>query len=160
LKKKCIFTIMIVVGVVLLDQSSKLYIDNVLPLHHSIEILKNFAHVTHVRNTGAAFGFMSGQVTGIRSLFFLTASIIAIGAILFILRGLEDNRPLIISSLSMILGGAVGNLIDRVRIGEVIDFVDLHWYSYHWPTFNVADSAITIGGIFLVIHIAFRKGTF
>jgi len=73
------------------------------------------------------------------------------------LRSLKDTETLLTSSLSLIMGGAIGNLIDRVRLGEVIDFIDFHWYSYHWPAFNVADSAITVGGVFLIVNTVFKK---
>jgi len=158
LKKKYLITISIVLGILSLDQYLKLYIDSVLPLHHTIPVIKNFVDITHVRNTGAAFGIMAGQVTGFRFFFFIIISIVAILIILFFLRNLNDNQSLLISSLSMIMGGAMGNMIDRIRLGEVIDFIDIHWHSYHWPTFNVADSAISIGGAFLIIDIFFRKG--
>ncbi len=158
MKKKYLTTTIIVLGVLFLDQSSKLYIDRVIPLHHSVQIVKDFFHITHVRNTGAAFGFLAGQVGGLKSVFFVTISVVAILTILFFLRNLKDNQTPLLLSLSLIMGGAVGNLTDRVRLGEVIDFIDLHWHTYHWPTFNVADCAITIGGVFLIIDVVFRKG--
>ncbi len=157
MKKKYLISIAIVLGVILLDQFSKLYIDSVLHLHDSISIIKDFIHITYVRNTGAAFGLFASQATGLKILFFITTSIVAILIILFLLRNLRENQTFLISSLSLIIGGAVGNLVDRVRLGEVIDFIDLHWHSYHWPAFNVADSAITVGGVFLIIDIVFRK---
>ncbi|KAF0117515.1 MAG: signal peptidase II [bacterium] len=157
MKKKYLITIAIVLGVILLDQSSKLYIDRLLPLHYSITIIKNFIHITYVRNTGAAFGLLASQGTGFKVFFFATTSIIAITVIIFFLRSLKDTQTLLASSLSLIMGGAIGNLIDRVRLGEVIDFIDFHWYSYHWPAFNVADSAITVGGVFLIVNTVFRK---
>lgn len=159
MRKKHRITIGIVLGVLFLDQASKLYIDETLALHHSIQIVDGFVHITHVRNTGAAFGFLSGQaMSGFRTVFLISVSCVAVLAILFFLKSLKDHQVLLISGLSMVMGGAVGNLLDRIRLGEVIDFIDLHWHAYHWPTFNVADSAITIGGIFLIIDIVFRKG--
>ncbi|MFH1624343.1 MAG: signal peptidase II [Pseudomonadota bacterium] len=156
MKRNYLISIGIVLGVLLLDQSSKLYIDTVLPLHHSIPIIEDFIHITYVRNTGAAFGLFASHVGGLR-FFFITISIVAILVMLFLLRNLKDDQVLLVSSLSLIIAGAMGNLIDRIRLGEVIDFIDLHWYSYHWPAFNVADSAITVGGGFLAINIVFRK---
>ncbi|MEW6614608.1 MAG: signal peptidase II [Thermodesulfobacteriota bacterium] len=157
MNKKYLITIAIVLGVVLLDQSSKLYIDRAFPLYHSIPIVKNFIHITYVRNTGAAFGLFASQVIGFRVFFFLITSIIAVLIILYFLRSLKDTQTFLISSLSLIMGGAIGNLIDRVRLGEVIDFIDLHYYSCHWPAFNVADSAITVGGVFLLVNTVFKK---
>lgn len=157
MKKKYLITIAIVLGVILLDQSSKLYIDRLFPLHYSIPIVNNFIHITYVRNTGAAFGLFASEVTALKIFFFITTAIIAITVIIFFLKNLRDNQIFFILSLSLIMGGAIGNLIDRVRLGEVIDFIDLHWYSYHWPAFNVADAAITVGGFFLIVNTVFKK---
>ncbi|MDY7032356.1 MAG: signal peptidase II [Thermodesulfobacteriota bacterium] len=157
MKKKYLITTIIALGVITLDQSLKLYVDRVVPLYHSISIIKDFVDITYVRNSGAAFGFLAGQVNSLRLFFFTTLTVAAIVVIFILLKKLKDNQLLLISSLSLIMGGAVGNLIDRVRIGEVIDFIDIHWHSHHWPAFNVADSAITIGGIFWVIEILFKK---
>jgi len=129
-----------------------------MTLHQSIEILPNFAHLTYIRNTGAAFGFFAGAQSNLRMFFFILISIIAIGAILYLMKNLPAKRNGQIVSLSFVLGGAVGNLIDRARWGEVIDFIDLHWHRYHWPAFNIADSAITIGVILLLILMS-RKGS-
>ena len=144
---------------IVLDQASKLYIDEVFPLHYSLPIIKDFIDITHVRNSGAAFGILAGQVHSLRLLFFISITVTAIIVVFFLIRKLRDDQLLLISSLSLIMGGAVGNLIDRVRLGEVIDFIDIHWHSYHWPAFNVADSAITIGGIIWVMEILFKKNS-
>jgi signal peptidase II len=143
-------TLLIVSAVVLiLDQVSKLYIDSRLALHQSLTVLENFFHITYVRNKGAAFGILSDSA--IRIPFFITVSTLAAVGILWYLRRLRDDQRLLNFSLSLIFSGAVGNLIDRIRLGEVIDFLDAHWYQYHWPAFNVADSAITVGvGLLLV----------
>ncbi|MFH2013154.1 MAG: signal peptidase II [Pseudomonadota bacterium] len=157
MKKKYFITITIVLVIILLDQFSKLYIDRVMPLHSSITILKNFIHITYIRNSGIAFGIFASHAAGLKVIFFLITSIIAILIIFFLLRSLKNTQTSLMVSLSMIMGGAIGNLIDRVRLGEVIDFIDLHWYSYHWPAFNVADSAITVGGFYLIVNTIFKK---
>jgi len=112
--------------------------------------------LTYVRNTGSAFGFFANQV------FLLTlVSIVGLVTILLFYRYLSKSNILGILALSLIFGGAVGNLIDRMRLGYVTDFVDVRlWDDFHWPAFNVADSAITVGSIVLIIFIflAFRKG--
>jgi len=159
LKKKYFIATIIVLAVILLDQSSKLYVERALTLHDPITVIKDFFHIVHVRNTGAAFGIMAEQGLWLR-VFFISISTVAIIIIPFFLMKLEDNQIVPITGLSLIMAGAIGNLIDRLRLGEVIDFIDLHWYSYHWPTFNLADSAITIGGIFLIIEIVFIKDAF
>jgi len=84
---------------------------------------------------------------------------VAIGCIAYLLRSLRPQQKASLISLSLILGGAVGNLIDRLRLGEVIDFIDLHWYHYHWPAFNVADSAISMGVVLFCIQMLRGKGS-
>jgi signal peptidase II len=139
--------------VLILDQITKALVHNLMPLYHSIEIVPNFVHLTYIRNTGAAFGFLAGSRSTLRMAFFLLVSIVAIACIIYLLKNLRPHRNIPTVSLSLILGGAIGNLIDRLRMGEVIDFIDLHWHRLHWPAFNVADSAISIGVILLFIQM-------
>ena len=143
--------------VLILDQITKALVHNLMHLHQSIEIVPNFVHLTYLRNTGAAFGFLAGDRSALRMVFFLLVSGIAIGCIFYLLRNLRPGRNTETLSLSFILGGAIGNLIDRLRMGEVIDFIDLHWHHVHWPAFNVADSAITIGVILLLFQMIRKK---
>ncbi|MGD0624641.1 MAG: signal peptidase II [Thermodesulfobacteriota bacterium] len=139
--------------VLILDQITKALVHNLMHLHQSIEIVPNFVHLTYLRNTGAAFGFLAGDRSALKTVFFLLVSGVAIGCIFYLLRNLRPGRNAETLSLSFILGGAVGNLIDRLRMGEVIDFMDLHWHHVHWPAFNVADSAITVGVILLLFQM-------
>jgi len=133
----------------LLDQWSKIYIDNHFELSQSKLIITNFFHLTYVRNPGAAFGILAENT--IRVPFFITVSAIAILAILWYVRRISSGKHWQVLALGLIFSGASGNLIDRIRFGEVIDFLDVHWYNYHWPAFNIADSAICVGvGIMLV----------
>ncbi|MDT8421517.1 MAG: signal peptidase II [Desulfuromonadales bacterium] len=132
----------VVIGV-LLDQLSKLYIDSHFKLYESVTVLENFFHITYIRNRGAAFGILSDSP--LRLPFFIVVTLVAIVGILWYLRQLPAGQKLSQLALGLILSGAIGNLIDRLRFGEVIDFIDVHWYSHHWPAFNVADSAICIG---------------
>jgi signal peptidase II len=125
-------------------------VHNLMQLHQSIAIVDNFVHLTYLRNTGAAFGFLAGDRSVPRMAIFILISLIAIGCIVYLLKNLRPGRNTATFSLSLILGGAIGNLIDRLRLGEVIDFIDLHWHRLHWPAFNIADSAITIGVILLL----------
>lgn len=131
--------------VIVLDQVSKLLIQATMPLGHSIPIISDLFAIVHVMNPGAAFGLLADQAAWIRGPFFIGISLLAIGFILYYRHRRVDDHPLALLGLSLILGGAVGNLVDRLRIGMVIDFIDVHYYQYHWPAFNVADSAITIG---------------
>lgn len=133
----------------ILDQLSKIYIDNSFVLGESKRVISNFFHLTYVRNPGAAFGILSDSA--IRLPFFISISVFASLGILWYIRRIPSEKHWQHLSLGLILSGALGNLIDRIRFGEVIDFLDVHWYNYHWPAFNVADSAICVGvGIMLV----------
>jgi len=137
------FVFLIALTGVLLDQASKLYIDNSFKLYQSVTVLENFFHITYIRNRGAAFGILSDNA--LRLPFFIAVSLVAIIGTIWYLRQLRDDQKLSHLALGLILSGAIGNLIDRIRLGEVIDFVDVHWYNHHWPAFNVADSAICVG---------------
>jgi len=145
--------------VVILDQITKIVVDKTIPLHHTIEIIPNFVALTYLRNTGAAFGFLAGEYSAYRMVFFVVVAIIAIGCIFYLLKTLDAEKKFLLVSLSLILGGALGNLADRLRLGEVIDFILLHYYSLHWPAFNVADSAITIGVVLLIFQMIRQRST-
>ncbi|HZD40432.1 MAG TPA: signal peptidase II [Terriglobales bacterium] len=131
--------------ILVLDQLTKMIVDRFMPLHHSIPIIDGLFNLTYVRNTGAAFGMFAGSREAFRLPFLITVSVLAVGFILVMLKRLREDQIGLISALSLILGGAIGNLIDRLVYGEVIDFLDFYWSDYHWPAFNVADSCITIG---------------
>ncbi|MBK5273456.1 MAG: lipoprotein signal peptidase [Desulfuromonadales bacterium] len=145
-----LFVILTIVGL-LLDQITKLYIDRSMRLFDSIPLLPDFFNITYVRNRGAAFSFLSDASW--RLPFFIGISIVASIAILVAFHKLRDDQKLAQISLAMIFSGAIGNLIDRVRMGEVIDFLDAHWYRHHWPAFNVADSLICVGVFLLALDM-------
>jgi signal peptidase II len=149
-------TLTITGAVLALDQLTKIWVDQAIPLYESIDLVPSFVNLTYVRNTGAAFSFLAGTRSVLRLGFFVLISLVAIGCIFYLLRNLRPEQRTFTASLALILGGAVGNLIDRARLGEVIDFIDLHWYDLHWPVFNVADSAIT-GGVLLIFLEMARK---
>ena len=145
-------TLTIICSVILaLDQATKLYIDANFRLHESIPMIDGLFNLTYVRNKGAAFGIFADSA--IRIPFFITVSIIAMLGILWYIRRLRDDQKLAVFSLSLVFSGALGNLIDRIRLGEVIDFLDVYWQRHHWPAFNVADSAITVGVTLLFIDM-------
>lgn len=149
-----LFTLISITGIII-DQLTKIYIDRSMQLFDSIPVLENFFHITYVRNKGAAFSFLSNASW--RLPFFITVSIIAALVILVAFRKLRDDQRLAQISLAMIFSGAVGNLIDRVRLGEVIDFLDAHWYRHHWPAFNVADSLICVGVFLLAVDMILEE---
>ncbi len=144
-----IFTILVII-VLALDQITKGLVLEHFLLHETKVVIDGFANITHVRNPGAAFGLLATASPGFRTVFFLGAKFLAMGLILYYLIREGDSYPESTLPLALIFSGAGGNLIDRLRFGEVVDFVDLHLGPYHWPTFNIADGAISLGAIFLV----------
>ncbi len=143
--------------VVLLDQATKLLVLAKMPLYHSIPVIDGFFNLTHIRNPGGAFGFMAAGSQGVRNLLFVGVSIVAMGMIVYFYRSTPKTVPYLAAALAMIFGGAVGNLIDRLRFGEVVDFLDVYVGAYHWPAFNVADSAITVGVTIFIAHLVLGK---
>jgi signal peptidase II len=143
--------------VILVDQITKLYIMQTMRLHESIPIIPNLFSLTYIRNPGAAFGLLAGSSNTFRMIFFGLTSVIALGLLGTILLRMPEREWMGRLSVAGILGGAIGNLIDRLRYGEVIDFLDFFIENYHWPAFNVADSAITVGVTFLIIHFMLEK---
>ena len=143
--------------VILVDQITKLYIMQTMRLHESIPVIPNLFSLTYIRNPGAAFGLLAGSSSTFRMIFFGLTSVLALGLLGTILLRMPEREWMGRLSVAGILGGAIGNLIDRLRYGEVIDFLDFFIENYHWPAFNVADSAITVGVTFLIIHFMFEK---
>lgn len=140
-------------AIVALDQVAKALVDRYLELHESRTIVEGLARLTYVRNRGAAFGILSDADLPYQSLLFSVVSILALGAIAVYAWKLPIASRLPQTALALIMGGAVGNLLDRMRLGYVIDYVDVYWGRHHWPAFNVADSAISIGVALLVLDI-------
>jgi len=143
--------------VIIFDQITKAVIFKTLPLYHSVSVIPGFLNLTHIHNPGGAFGFMSNQSSMLRNILFLFITSIAICLILYLYQKTPRTHPLLSTGIALIFGGAIGNLIDRIRFGKVIDFVDVYVGNIHWPAFNVADSAITVGMIIFIIHLLFKK---
>ncbi len=136
---------------VLIDQVSKYSVMKLMAIGQSIPLIDGYLRLTYIRNPGAAFGIFSSSSEAFRVPFFLLISSLAIVMVLiFYLRSARDNTLLQVG-LSLVLGGALGNLADRLRFHEVVDFIDLYFRQYHWPAFNVADSAISIGVVILLL---------
>lgn len=142
---KWLAALAIAAAVIGLDRLTKLLIVRHMELHQSIPLIDGFLALTHVRNTGAAFGLFAGRLLALRVPFFLAVSTAAVLLLLWFLRGVPVERRLLVVACGAVIGGAIGNMIDRVALGEVIDFVDVYVGVYHWPAFNVADAAITLG---------------
>jgi signal peptidase II len=143
--------------VLLLDRSAKWAVARNIALRDSVTVIPGFFHLTHVENTGAAFGLFAESSAQWKVGALVSFSVIA----LVIVSGLLWKNGHAISTttigLSLILGGATGNLWDRMMTGRVVDFLDFYVGNYHWPAFNVADSAIVVGAILLVSEIVFAK---
>jgi signal peptidase II len=147
-----------VVTILVLDQLTKMIVDRTMSLHQSIPIIVGFFSLTYVRNTGAAFGIFAGSHEAFRLPFLILVSVLALGFVVVMLKRLRDEETGLITALSFIIGGAIGNLVDRVLYGEVIDFLDFYWSNYHWPAFNVADSCITVGVLITLYYLIKAKG--
>ena len=142
-------------AVILLDQISKYIVLRSIALHESIPVIGGFFGLVHTRNRGMAFGLMNRPGSDFSFYFLVAATIAAVLLLLFWFTKLKDEERRLIFGLSLILGGAIGNLIDRLRLREVIDFLDCHVGTYHWPAFNLADSAITVGTFWVAINLLF-----
>jgi signal peptidase II len=158
LSAKVKLTLAWVAFIVVADQITKLCVDHWMPLHRSIPVIDGLFSLTYIRNTGAAFGIFAGSAAAFRLPFLIAFSVVAIGFVLSMLRRLPDDQTGLISALSFIIGGALGNLIDRIAYGEVIDFLDFYWGPYHWPAFNLADSFITIGVLIIAFYLIKARG--
>lgn len=166
MKKPLLILFGTVTGLFGLDQLTKAWILKQLPEGGSIPIISGFFDIVHVRNPGAAFGSFGSLPDSIRLPFFYLTSLIALGILLFYFFRMRYERSTLHLYLSMILGGALGNIFDRLLHGEVIDFLSFHWqerwstlafgdfywrFKWEWPAFNVADSAITVGVLCLIL---------
>lgn len=135
--------------VVGLDQLTKWVATSRLTLHEPLAVLPS-VNLTLTHNTGAAFSFLSGAGGWQRWFFAAVAATVSVVIVQW-LRRLPPGSGWLAAGLALVLGGAVGNLVDRLRLGYVVDFVDLYYAGWHWPAFNVADSAITVGVVILVV---------
>lgn len=154
---KISFVTIICVLFVLFDQVTKYLIVEQIPLYSRVSLLP-FLDLTHIRNPGVAFGFLSNLPENFRFYFFIIVFLLAIVLISLFIRNTPFKEKLMLVSLSLILSGAIGNSIDRLRQGYVTDFIDFHWFGdpkLHWPPFNIADSCITVGVILLIVHTLF-----
>ena len=137
--------------VVVLDQFTKAIVLARMEVHQSIQVIDGFFALTYVRNTGAAFGILAGRLAEFRVPFLLAVSVLALLMLLWFVRTIPAGRRAVIAACGGVLGGAIGNMIDRVAYGEVIDFLDVYVGAYHWPAFNIADAAITVGVVVLCL---------
>ncbi len=147
------FDAALALAVVVLDQAAKALVRSSVPLYESITVVPNLLNVTHVRNTGAAFGLLNAvdfPLKGPLLAVVATAALLAVGGYA---ASLAHHQRVARMGLALIIGGAAGNLIDRIVWGSVVDFVDVYWRSYHFWAFNVADSAITVGVAMMILDM-------
>ena len=148
-------TLVLLIAVVVLvaDQVTKVMVSAWIPLQHRVPLIDGYLDLTHVRNRGAAFGLFADAPAGPLRVALVVVSVLAVVLIWAYARE-GWHEPRIVVAFGLILGGAMGNLLDRIRLHEVADFVDAHWGAYHWPSFNVADAAITLGALTLFVTMA------
>jgi signal peptidase II len=140
-------------AIVALDQATKFAVNRLLDLHQSRVLIPGLLSLTYVRNRGAAFGILSEAALPHQTLLFSLVSLLALAGIVAYAWWLPTAERLSQVALGLVMGGAVGNLLDRTRHGFVVDFVDVFWGAHHWPAFNVADSAITTGVALVVLDM-------
>ena len=142
--------LLVSLGVLVLDQWTKWLVEAHLPHHSAQEVIPGFLNLTHVRNTGVAFGLFASEGGG-NGLLLTLLGLGALAAVGVYFWFTPTRDRLLLMALALVVGGAVGNLIDRMSSGAVTDFIDLYVGSHHWPSFNVADSAISIGIVLMAI---------
>jgi signal peptidase II len=145
-------------ALIVVDQLTKAAIRATIPLYDSVEIVPGFMNLTHVLNTGAAFGFLDRLEFAYKAVVVTVLATAALGAIVFYAMTLGSATRLSRLALTLVVAGAVGNLVDRVIAGAVVDFVDVYWGAWHFWAFNVADSCISIGAVLLILDM-FRTGS-
>ncbi len=149
-------SIVVAIVAVVVDQVTKWLVATRMALHSEIEIIPGFFSLQYVHNTGAAFGMLRNG-----RWFFVAVAALAVAGILYYLRQPESRHPLLRVALGLVMGGAVGNMIDRIATGRVVDFLLFYWRDYSFPNFNVADICVTVGVGLLFLHLVLleRKGT-
>jgi signal peptidase II len=140
-------------AIVIADQISKWLVTEYIPVFSSVTVIPNLVDLVHVRNTGIAFGFLNDLNHAWQSAMTTGLAVVALVGILIYAKQLDADERWARRGLSLILAGAVGNLIDRARLGFVVDFVDVYWRDWHFWAFNVADSAISIGAVFILLDL-------
>jgi signal peptidase II len=143
--------------ILVLDQITKIAVNAYVPVYGSRTLIPGLVDLVHVHNAGVAFGFMNDAEHAGRSLVTTALAVLALAGIAYYARQVKPEERVARFGLSLILGGAIGNLVDRFRLGYVVDFVDVYWGTWHFWAFNVADAAITVGAVFVFIDILFMN---
>ncbi len=156
--KRTIPFLMLISVLLVLDQITKFMVSRSIPYGTSKNVIPGFFNFSHVRNRGAIFGFFSQSGSSYVYILLTLASLAAFGLVIYYFLKIPASDKLLKVTLSLVLAGAMGNLLDRLLRGFVTDFLDFYIGRFHWPSFNVADSCITVGAILLVYIFFFRKG--
>ena len=154
---KGVFVGLVSTSVVVVDQLSKWLVRRELPLHDGVPVFPGFFSIVHAANRGGAFSLFAEAHEAIRLPFFFAAAVVAVGFLIYFVRQIPSDQRLLLFALAAVLGGALGNLIDRAVFGQVTDFLLVYYRGWTWPAFNVADSFITIGVTILVAHSIFGR---
>jgi len=147
----------IAAAVLLADQVTKQLVVAYIPVNTGTEVLPGLLNLVHVRNPGAAFGFLSGFEGAIRPLFFIGVSVVALAVITWLVLSSADLPAWMMTAYALFFAGAAGNLVDRLLHGEVVDFLDFHVGEWHWPAFNMADSALSVATGMFIIYVLFMQ---
>ncbi len=159
MQQKSVLFLLMAGFAVVLDQVTKTWVSGSFGLFESRPVVEGWFHLTYLRNPGAAFGLFAGFGEAFRRPFFLAVTLLAVIGIVVALWRLPPRKPWSVAALALVFGGALGNQADRLLRGEVVDFLDVFWRSHHWPAFNVADSAISLGVMILVVAELFGMRT-
>ncbi len=157
IKNKFLILFSIAGLVVILDQVTKWLISRSLSYYEGVTVIPGFFNLIYIHNPGGAFGIFAKNQSNLQSILFILIAVAAMGLVLYLYKNTPPEYPLLSVGLALIFGGALGNMIDRLRLGEVIDFIDIYIAHWHWPAFNIADSAISIGMVIFGFYILFRK---
>jgi len=144
-------------SIIIPDQITKAVVQQKYVLWDTAPVIPGFFNLVHVLNKGAAFGFLNRPDTNWQIWFFVAVTIFAVGFIYYLLSTADHGDRFFIWGLGLVLGGALGNLIDRIRFGFVVDFLDFYVGPYHWPAFNVADIAISCGAFYVIISMYMKN---
>lgn len=155
--RKIIFLVIVAGSVLGLDLFTKMLILAHVPLGAAIPVVPGLFDLTHVHNPGGAFGFLAAMGPQARGVIFILISLVAVAVILWFYMQTPVQQRWLAFGFALICGGAIGNLVDRLRFGVVIDFIDVYIGALHWPAFNIADSAITVGVTIFAFYVIFRK---
>jgi len=143
--------------VVVSDQLTKWLITRSLSYYEQINVIPGFFNLIYIHNPGGAFGIFAKNQGNLQSMLFIFIAVAAMGLVLYLYKNTPSEYPVLSVGFALIFGGALGNIVDRIRLGEVIDFIDLYINHIHWPAFNIADGAISIGMVIFGFYILFRK---